>query len=338
MNRLIEIDPTFDDEINAITARLFERKRLEIHDYQSDEDFQTWYVETTGTDFSDEDNISDAIDSYNQIAWCETYCNPLLSPPALFHCRPVITGGLGGCNGNFKDYIGDPNGYILQYLDGKFQQVKCAKLIAYENAVAEAQKTEILKRANIPPLFKDKNFETYKPQNESQKYALGICRRAAQTRQGLYLCGPVATGKTHLAIAVLKEHLAKGYGGMFIRAVDFLQRLRPPNNDYSLLDRARETSLLVFDDLGMQSDTQWTFEKITDVIDYRNANLLPTIITSNLTLELMDEGGLEYQRIASRIQEGCEILLIKGGNYRRQIAIDRSKREQVSRGATEQVC
>lgn len=336
MERIINIDTEFDNEINAIAARLFERKRLEIHNYQSDEEFQAWYLVTTGTDLSDDGNMNDAIDSYNQSAWCKTYCNPS-SPPALqeatpafgsaFHCRPV--------NGNFKDYLGDPDGYILRYLDGKFQQVKCAKLIAYENAVVKAQNAEILKRANIPPLFKDKNFETYNPQNESQKYALGICRKMAQTRnprksegQGLYLCGPVATGKTHLAIAVLKEHLAKGYGGMFIRTVDFLQRLRPPNNDYSLLDRARETSLLVFDDLGMQSDTQWTFEKITDVIDYRNTNLLPTIITSNLTIDMMNEGGLEYQRIASRIQEGCEMLLIKGDNYRRQIAIERQRKKR----------
>ena len=88
MNQLIEINSAFENEINAITARLFEHKRLEIHNYQSDEEFQTWYSETTGTDLSDDGNINDAIDSYNQSAWCKTYCNPS-SPPALFHCRPV---------------------------------------------------------------------------------------------------------------------------------------------------------------------------------------------------------------------------------------------------------
>jgi len=319
MNRLIEIDDDFENEIQAITARLFENKRLEIIDFRNDEAFREWYVKTTGTDFSDDDNINSAIDAYNQKDWCATYCNPSV-PPALFHCRPV--------SGTFKDYLNDANGYILRYEEGKFQQFKCESLIAYENTIAEAKNAEILKRANIPPLFKDKTFATYDAQNESQKAALAVCQRAVEKRQGLYLCGPVATGKTHLAIATLKEHLAQGYSGFYIRTVDFLQRLRPPSNDSILLDRARETSLLVFDDLGMQSDTQWTFEKITDVIDYRNANLLPTIITSNLTLEMMNEGGLEYQRIASRIEEGCECVIIKGESYRHKLALERAKRRK----------
>lgn len=315
MNKLI--DPEFQKEVDAIGARMWESKRLEIIDYRNDDDFKRWYLETVGDTFSADDNLNAAVDCYNQQQWCKTFCNPP-EPPVQFHCRPAV-------GKTYRDIAYDANGYVLSYRGGKFQEVKCECLIKYETAAAEIENAKRMDRANIPLLFADRTFDSYRPQNKSQAYAVDNCRKAAESNQGVFLCGEVGTGKTHLAVAMLKVSLNRGRWGLFIRVVDFLNRLRPPNNDYALLEKARECDFLVLDDLGMQKDSGWTYEKITDVIDYRNANLLPMAITSNLTLENMAEIGLEYQRITSRIEESCQLIRLQGENYRRKIAAERAR-------------
>lgn len=82
--------------------------------------------------------------------------------------------------------------------------------------------------------------------------------------------------------------------------------------------------LLVLDDLGTEKITHWTREILFDVLDRRLSLKRPTVITSNLNLDdlerrLTSEKDDPYgERVASRIAGGCEVLEVKGADYRRR--------------------
>ncbi|MBP9041487.1 MAG: ATP-binding protein, partial [Anaerolineaceae bacterium] len=62
-------------------------------------------------------------------------------------------------------------------------------------------------------------------------------------------------------------------------------------------DELRNAGLLVLDDLGAQNSTKWAGEKLFQIVDYRYARKLPTVVTTNLDLEELDD------RIRSRLQD-----------------------------------
>jgi DNA replication protein DnaC len=59
----------------------------------------------------------------------------------------------------------------------------------------------------------------------------------------------------------------------------------------------REVDLLILDDLGTQNPTPWTGEKLFQLINHRYNNHLDTIITTNLSLDDMEN------RISSRLHD-----------------------------------
>jgi DNA replication protein DnaC len=61
--------------------------------------------------------------------------------------------------------------------------------------------------------------------------------------------------------------------------------------------RVKTTPLLVLDDFGEQSTTQWAQEKLYQVINYRYNAQLPTVITSSRALQELD------MRISSRLAD-----------------------------------
>jgi DNA replication protein len=60
-------------------------------------------------------------------------------------------------------------------------------------------------------------------------------------------------------------------------------------NEIDLLDSARTIPILILDDLGAHNYTDWTRNRIYSIINYRMNELLPTIITSNLSLDEMED-------------------------------------------------
>ncbi|MEL1135982.1 ATP-binding protein [Desulfitobacterium sp. THU1] len=127
---------------------------------------------------------------------------------------------------------------------------------------------------------------------------------------GLMLTGPVGAGKTFLAASIANALMEKEQQVLFLVVPDLLDQLRATyktdENEMDLLDSAREIPILILDDLGAHNYTEWTRNRIYSIINYRMNEQLPTVITSNLSLEEMEEHlGL---RTTSRLIQSCRIF------------------------------
>lgn len=135
------------------------------------------------------------------------------------------------------------------------------------------------------------------------KSVLRDVRNYAETPRGwLILTGKFfGCGKTHLAAAIAHHQQSIGKPVIFVTAPDLLDYLRLTYgaDATSSFDKrfqvVRTASLLVLDDLGVESPTAWAKEKLFQLIDYRYVAGLPTVITTAKKFEDID------QRIAVRL-------------------------------------
>lgn len=140
----------------------------------------------------------------------------------------------------------------------------------------------------------------------------------ARNPQGwLVFLGHHSNGKTHLAAAIANERRRLGEPAKFLIVPDFLDHLRSafsPDSGQSydaLFEEVRNTPLLILDDLGAHSPTPWVQEKLYQLINHRYNGKLPTVVTSRLSLDEMDD------RLASRFDEPrfCTVAQIVAPNY-----------------------
>jgi DNA replication protein DnaC len=121
-------------------------------------------------------------------------------------------------------------------------------------------------------------------------------RSFAEVPQGwLLIHGPSGAGKTHISAAIANRCIERGQPALFVVVPDLLDHLRAaydPNSDIgyqTLFEQVRNAPVLVLDDLGTQSATPWAQEKLFQVLNHRYNAQLPTVITTNLSLERIDE-------------------------------------------------
>jgi DNA replication protein DnaC len=110
----------------------------------------------------------------------------------------------------------------------------------------------------------------------------------------LILKGGYGCGKTHLAAAVGNYQLSLGHPVLFVSVPDLLDHLRATYSPGSTttydkrFEQVRRAPLLILDDLGTQSNTEWAQEKLYQIFNYRYTAKLPTIITTNQELEAIE--------------------------------------------------
>ena len=117
----------------------------------------------------------------------------------------------------------------------------------------------------------------------------------AKEAQGwLIFKGGYGCGKTHLAAAVANYRISLGHPVLFINTPDLLDHLRAAYSPTAetkydtLFDQVRNAPLLILDDLGTQSNTDWAQEKLYQIFNHRYNARLPTIVTMNEELEAID--------------------------------------------------
>lgn len=135
---------------------------------------------------------------------------------------------------------------------------------------------------------------------------------AEDPRGWLVLQGTYGSGKTHLAAGIANFRAGKGIPPLFVMVPDLLDHLRATFNPESTtsydrrFNEVKTAPLLVLDDLGTQSMTNWVKEKLYQLFNYRYNAGLPTVITTADTLSEIDP------RIRSRMLDRriCRIFVI----------------------------
>jgi DNA replication protein DnaC len=144
----------------------------------------------------------------------------------------------------------------------------------------EAKKRDALiasYRSNgIPPIFYDASWENWVSDTEDKLKALNTVKNNAW-KTNLFLCGKSGTGKTHLAMCLVKE------GAVYKK---LLQIFREVKADFSaeqrIVDFYGSVKLLILDEVGRQGFTPFEKTLFWDIIDTRWNNLLPTTLITNL--------------------------------------------------------
>ncbi|MBI4389094.1 MAG: ATP-binding protein [Nitrospinae bacterium] len=248
------------------------------------------------------------------------------------------------CNGDGRVYFLDEKGFSY------VRDCQCADF---------KKRLQLLNRAGIPGKFLNVSFETYftnPPHHETQKTAKSRAidfvkdfGAAGKTNFGLVFMGDAGTGKTHLAVSVIKAlTLEKGVECKF---VDFFQLLSDIRHGYSqdkseqaLINPYVRARVLVIDELAKGRNTEWELTVLDQIISSRyNGGDKVTLFTTNFKCESTSrdpkKGGemkmldLESQsyadllarqtlpekigpRIYSRLAEMCNFIEIKGEDQR----------------------
>jgi DNA replication protein DnaC len=188
--------------------------------------------------------------------------------------------------------------------------------------------------ANIPTRYQHCTLDNFEAYNDSLKRAVKYARtvvadfpvNSAGRDRGLLLIGLPGVGKTHIAVAILKECIRKGGTGRFFTTVDLMAALRSTysGNDAltesAVLKDVSEADLVVLDELGRERATEWRDEILHLVINQRYSHRRPTILTTNFDVsDIDDPDALQVRvgmRVYSRLNEMCELMHLDAADYR----------------------
>ena len=200
-------------------------------------------------------------------------------------------------------------------------------------------------RAGIPGEFAHSTLGTFAPRNddvgEAHRAAGQFLRGFEKGARGLCFWGPVGTGKTHLATALVRDlTLEKGVSSRFCDNLQLLQNLKLAyerrEGTAELLEPLAAVDVLVIDDLGKGLGSKWEITVLDDVINRRYNAGATTVVTTNYpdkdTSAIAD--GFETlahrvdRRIYSRLKAMCDFHHLQGDDYRQT---RRSRRARLSR-------
>jgi DNA replication protein DnaC len=201
-----------------------------------------------------------------------------------------------------------------------------------------------LQTCRIPPRYDHCSLESFEPGSPSLSAALeravafcaGYPHLAEDEGLGLLFCGDNGVGKTHLAVAILRELVTtKGVRGQFwdfhalIREIKSSYDRETKTTELQVLQPVVDTDLLVLDDLGAWKMTDWMNDTLFSILNGRYMAKRPTIITTNFQ-DVTREKALaadhlrrrEFlverigQRLRSRLMEMCLVVSIVGSDHR----------------------
>ena len=165
------------------------------------------------------------------------------------------------------------------------------------------------------------------------------------SEHGLLLMGPCGVGKTHLAIAALKNIVLRGHTGLFYDYRELLKEIQDSYNavsqstEMSVLEPVLAAEILVLDDVGSSKPSPWALETVGHILNTRYNEKRVTILTTNfldsdaaanspapariagMRAPSIEDSLTERvgKRIRSRLYEMCRTVEISATDFRKKI-------------------
>ncbi len=111
----------------------------------------------------------------------------------------------------------------------------------------------------------------------------------------LLICPRNSLWTSRLALTITSELLRKGQPAFYILVADLLDHLRAtfkPDSEIEydeLFEIVKSVPVLVLDNLGAANRTSWAQEKLFQIVVHRHSNKLPTVITTTLLIDEIQE-------------------------------------------------
>lgn len=180
-------------------------------------------------------------------------------------------------------------------------------------------------RVFMPPIRCKCQQEIYDQEEAKRKLSekQAEIERMKARSSGLLLWGDVGTGKSFFAGCIANALLEKGVPVLmtnFSRILNTLSGIHFEDRN-QFIDSLNRYSLLIIDDLGIERNSEFALEQVFNVIDSRYRSKKPLIVTTNLTLEeLNNPTDMAHSRIYDRILERCAPIRINNRNIRKDNA------------------
>jgi DNA replication protein DnaC len=168
-----------------------------------------------------------------------------------------------------------------------------------------------------------------------------------QGDRGLLIIGTIGTGKTHLAVGIIKELMLRGIPCLFHGFSELLKEIQTsydPSTEHTEFDVLRpvfETDVLVIDELGaIKNRSEWVWDTLSLILNTRYNENRTTIFTSNFPnlpprkdpgfVSSRSREAAEYaagretlgdrigERMRSRLHEMCRIISLDGADFRQK--------------------
>ncbi len=217
-------------------------------------------------------------------------------------------------------------------------------------ACQEAERADVLLRhARIPPRYEHCAFENFDIRNDNQSLRwakLNAEKFAAEypTDFGLLFVGPTGVGKTHLAVAILRELITgKSIECLFYGFRDLLKEIQDSYNPVSQTSELRvlqpvlDVEVLLLDELAASNPSDWVKETLSYIINSRYNQKKAILITTTTPRDESSgqpevrmpsgdriptfERSLEQLGITmrSRLYEMCKLIEMSSDDYRKSI-------------------
>lgn len=183
---------------------------------------------------------------------------------------------------------------------------------------------------DIGKRFRGRTFDEYQVQTKEQTKVKAGCQRYAETfaerrKAGdcLLLMGRPGTGKNHLVAAIAERVTTDGFLVLHTSAIKLVRSIKETwdkhnrTTEAEAVERFLAPDLLIIDEIGAQFGSQTEQVFLMEVINGRYADMLPTILLTNL-----DAASLSTclgEQIVDRFYEGkSQVLYLPWDSYRRK--------------------
>ena len=239
----------------------------------------------------------------------------------------------------YVEQIESPNpvmeGYTPKlFLNGKVIDITYVPTEAKLNSEAKKRAENRIELIDLPAKLRHVELENVDatPERDDVLDEVGIFLASFKKNKhtkGLYLTGDFGVGKTYILAGLTNSIARQGSRVVFLHVPSFIASLGSHFQDNSLndeIDRIASAPVLIFDDIGAETLSEWSRDDVLGVIlQKRMDNVLQTFFSSNMTMDGLNEhfaktrnsvDEVKARRLMERVRFLSKEVFVGGKNRR----------------------